>query len=608
SIEGFLKALRQEEGKAKSVAERYNPYLLQGPWILREDLKSYLKILGLIVARLTERSSWSREDVKKLIKEEGIKLKLSMEALDELARPRFLNDLRRLGLLLADDPIGPWKEADGVVSELCNVASMLDKIDEGYTSGAVALKLSLSLTNTPCTNILREIKFNRTRRFEEVIDKLTRLSQVGEERIKELLKLEEEMLSMAEEVISKTPRSFLPIELWDEAEEADIVLASGKSLLLAGAPAVGKTRYARRLAMEFTGCEPVMVTGRGDLSYDHLVYSYELVEGSSNLILGKLSLSILASWVRLFNGRPPKWMFIDELNRFNVELVLGELFTALDLEHRLGHNVLPGTLLKRVLRNRDLITMIAEEAGDESFNVGHQDVENVLQCLLKVFQGAPLPLSWRILATINLVDRSHLFRLGFALLRRFPILLYPSILGDFEVTFNPPKEVEERTIKLLNRLASEFMDQAVKELGLDSKATRYDRVVNMAKRLKDIKNEVLRDYEEALKTIASITIRLIDAGVEIGAGLLVDTCKLALIAKLVDFDEARIADLAVSSILLPQVGSLVPTIKAEVILMGNSARLQKVNEIMKIIKDWLGNKSRSANYAEVLKLELPLTA
>ena len=54
-------------------------------------------------------------------------------------------------------------------------------------------------------------------------------------------------------------------------KDVDLLLMSGKSVLLAGAPGVGKTRSARRIARKYTGIEPVLVVGRGDLSYDHLV-------------------------------------------------------------------------------------------------------------------------------------------------------------------------------------------------------------------------------------------------------------------------------------------------------------------------------------------------
>ena len=600
SIEGFLEAL----SSGGSVAERYNAYLLQGPWMLREKLELYLKALGLVAARLAERNSWTRGSVEELIREEGVKLRLSIGTLEELTKPRLLNDLRRLGLLLAGNPEEPWREGDGETSGICRAVSVLNRVEEGLASGAATLELSLTLNDTPCIRTLRDL---RVKGLEGVIEDVARAPGISRERAEELLKLEEKLLDMAEEVLLRAPRCLLPVELWGEAEEADIVLASGKSLLLAGAPAVGKTRYARRLALKYTGCEPTVVTGRGDLSYDHLVYSYELVGGSSKLTLGRLALSVLASWVRLFNGRPPRWMFIDELNRFNVDLVLGELFTALDLEHRLSYNVLPGTLLKKVLDDNDLLGTVAEEAEDEDFKASREDVERALKRLLEVFRGAPLPLSWRALATINLVDRTHLFRLGFALLRRFPILLYPSVLGNFEVAFSPPDKLEDKATRLLDRLTSEFMEQAVKELSLENKAIRYDRAINVAKKLKDVKEEALKSYEGALKTTASIAAKLINTGVEVGAGLLVDTCKLVLTAKLTGFDEAQLADLIISSILLPQVGSLVPTVKAEVILMGNSARIHRVNKIMATVKDLLGSKSRSASYVEVLRLELPLT-
>ena len=198
----------------------------------------------------------------------------------------------------------------------------------------------------------------------------------------------------------------------------DLLLLSGKSVLLAGAPGTGKTRLGFKTARAFTGMDPVVVVGRGDMSARELLYSYEPMGSGFRVVLGGLAISVLASWARLLSGLAPRWLLLDELNRMNAETVLGNLFTALDLAHRQRVDVVPRWLVEKVLRDESLLDEVADAAGLEKRQVR----EVFVAALKRVLDSAekvpvlPLPYSWRAIATINMVDRSHLFHLGFALL------------------------------------------------------------------------------------------------------------------------------------------------------------------------------------------------
>lgn len=104
---------------------------------------------------------------------------------------------------------------------------------------------------------------------------------------------------------------------------------------------------------------------------------------------------------------------------------------------------------------------------------------------------------------------------------------------------------------------------------------------------------------------------MIDFGVDIGPGILVDACKLTLVATAMGYEDKRIskellADLIVSSLILPQLGSITPILKSEIILTEYSRKLEHVENLLNNIIDVFGEQSRSSMYVEVLRLELPL--
>jgi MoxR-like ATPase len=148
-------------------------------------------------------------------------------------------------------------------------------------------------------------------------------------------------------------------------------LIAGKSLLLAGPPGSGKTSYIRDL-LEELGIDYVLRTGNPEWTAFDVVGGFDLQ--------GRWRDGFITDATRRsLESRRPVWIVVDELNRANLDLALGEYFTFLDVEHR-----------KKPLK-----------AGDGELKV---------------------PYSFRILATMNSFDRSLLQKLGFALRRRFTVV------------------------------------------------------------------------------------------------------------------------------------------------------------------------------------------
>jgi hypothetical protein len=153
-----------------------------------------------------------------------------------------------------------------------------------------------------------------------------------------------------------------------------VILASliaGKNLLLVGPPGSGKTSYIRELLGEL-GIDYVLRTGNPEWTVFDVFGGLDLQGRWRD---GFLTVAIR----RGLEGGRPVWVVIDELNRANLDLALGEYFTLLDVEHR-GEPI---------------------DAGGEKLRV---------------------PYSFRLLGTMNSFDRSLLQRLGFALRRRFAVV------------------------------------------------------------------------------------------------------------------------------------------------------------------------------------------
>ena len=148
-------------------------------------------------------------------------------------------------------------------------------------------------------------------------------------------------------------------------------LIAGKSLLLVGPPGSGKTSYIRSL-LEGLGIDYALKTGNPEWTAFDVVGGFDLQGRWRDGF-------ITAAIRRSLKNKRPVWVVIDEFNRSNLDLALGEYFTFLDVEHR-------NKLLK---------------VGDGELRV---------------------PYSFRILATMNSFDRSLLQKLGFALRRRFTVV------------------------------------------------------------------------------------------------------------------------------------------------------------------------------------------
>ena len=179
--------------------------------------------------------------------------------------------------------------------------------------------------------------------------------------------------------------------------QINAALAVGKQhLMLYGPPGTGKTTLAQLVSGVLHDAY-AMITGSSDWTSQDVIGGYQPVgEGNVRFIPGVL----------LQNFDRP--LIIDELNRCDIDKVIGPLFTVL-----------------------------SEQKTTLPYRTDVGDPESPAYVILPKpkpgtapHEFAPKP-GWRIIATINSMDKAALYQMSFALTRRFG-WIYVDVPGDLQ--------------------------------------------------------------------------------------------------------------------------------------------------------------------------------
>jgi 5-methylcytosine-specific restriction protein B len=174
----------------------------------------------------------------------------------------------------------------------------------------------------------------------------------------------------------------LPPALIDQACAA---LSAGKHLLFVGPPGTGKTELAlclARAAQTDGYCTGLFAsTASADWTTYETIGGYALEKSGGLAFRSGVFLRALEQW---------QWLLIDELNRADIDKAFGELMTV--LSGKGADTPYLGT-------------------GNRPIGIGPEPTRSHV-----------MPKTFRVIATMNLWDKTSLFRLSYAVQRRFAII------------------------------------------------------------------------------------------------------------------------------------------------------------------------------------------
>lgn len=327
-------------------------------------------------------------------------------------------------------------------------------------------------------------------------------------------------------------------------------LITGRNVIFYGPPGTGKTRKAVQIAKFFCGDRDNGIsfeTANAEWTAYNVVGGPTLSgEGELSFKPGFLTWAAIQCSDSIKSSGLPHFLIIDEINRANLDLAFGKIFSLLDIEYR----------NQAILGESDLSGM---KNADE-------------------YQDTRIPLEFRILATMNTYDTALLFSLGYAFRRRFAFVEIGSPFTEEPEEKYEPNEEQWRKLEIqandrINDLAEEtkrwissatFLQPSTslkQKLQLSEEFDLARTLQSLNERMQTGEFDPINPYKLACSLSEMMTR---DGVIEAGYAQAVDIVKYALIYAAIfskdgeKDDLVRAMDEAVKAYFIPQVQYYLP--------------------------------------------------
>ena len=338
-------------------------------------------------------------------------------------------------------------------------------------------------------------------------------------------------------------------------------LIAGKNVVFYGPPATSKTYLAKKICEHICGEDNFVIeTANAEWSYFDVVGGRVPKEGGKTEFEEGIILRATEKCRHALEetGRPC-WLIIDELNRANLDLAFGRIFTQMDIDHR-----------KEPL---------------------HSIVKNGKKHVYF------MPLAFRILATMNTYDRSLLFSLGYAFMRRFAFISIGSLLkeqqedeeiGELEI-IDEMREFSSNQIiqKLKEKALVTVLNHFSKKNGVDRAFIFREFEISNIGEIENIFNHLRANGLDALDIFLYISSKITNIGlVEIGHAIIFDAAKFMVAYYLLspeDADAKTLLNEAILALLLPQLEYFMPRLRKGKVF-GEKTYIEKWEQIKGIFE------------------------